>query len=472
MTFQYIQLANEIESKILKGDFHAGEKLPSLRTMHNESQNSISTVHQAYMELERRGIIEAKEKSGFFVKALLNHRSDIPELTKCRKTPQKVNVNKLMQSITDEARNANLTSVGLSIPANDIIPLKQFSRIFKSITLQDMDQIFGYDRPMGSLDLRRQIAKRTIGISGRVSSEEIVVTNGCMDAISLCLRAVAKPGDIIGVESPTYSGFLQLIEQNNMYALELPTHIMKGVEVDKLEETLDTHPVKACLLNPSYQNPLGFVMSNENREKLVSLTNSRNIPIIEDDIFGDLHFEEKRPSTLKSFDRKGLVLYCSSFSKTLAPGLRVGWAIPGAYTAEVQALKSNSSLASAKLNQYIVVRFLKNGSYERQLRYIRNELKKQMSDMKLAVLRHFPKDTRISNPGGGLNLWIQLNDSIDTVELHKEALLENILVAPGLLCSVSGRYRNCIRLGFGNPFDKKQENAIKDLGQIMYDMIV
>ncbi len=472
MTFQYIQLANEIETKILKGDIHAGEKLSSRRTMHNESQNSISTVHKAYIELERRGIIEAKEKSGFFVKTDLNYQANTPELAECQVTPQKVNINKLMLSITDKMASKNLKSAGLSIPANEILPLKQFSRIFKALTPQDMDQVFGYGRPMGSLELRRQIAKRTIGVSGRTSSEEIVITNGCMDAISLSLRSVAKPGDIIGVESPTYSGFLQLIEQNNMYALELPTHITNGVEVDNLKRTLDAHQVKACLFNPSYQNPLGFVMSNENREKLVRLMNDKNIPIIEDDIFGDLHFEEKRPSTLKSFDKKGLVLYCSSFSKTLAPGLRVGWAIPGAFLENMKALKSNLSLSSARLNQYMIVQFLKHGSYDRQLRLIRNELKKQMSDMALAALRHFPKDTRITSPEGGLNLWVQLNDSIDSVELYKEALLENILLTPGLICSVSGKYRNCIRLGCGNPLDEKLENTIKTLGQIMYDLIV
>lgn len=472
MTFQYIQLANEIEAKILNGDFHAGEKLSSLRTMHNESQNSISTVHKAYIELERRGIVEAKEKSGFFVRSDLNYRSNTPELAKCQITPQKVNINTLMQSITHKMGNKNFTPAGLAIPANTILPLKQFTRIFKTMTLKDMDQVFGYDRSMGSLELRRQIARRTIGVSGRISSEEIMITNGCMDAVSLSLKSVARPGDIIGVESPTYSGFLQLIEQNNMYALELPTHITNGVGVNDLEKILDAHHIKACLFNPSYQNPLGFVMSNENRKKLVRLMNRRNIPIIEDDIVGDLHFEDKRPSTLKSFDKKGLVLYCSSFSKTLAPGLRVGWAIPGAFLEEMKSLKSNLSLSNAKLNQHMVLRFLKNGSYERQLRHIRNELKKQMSDIKLAALRYFPKDTRITHPEGGLNLWVQLNDSIDSVELYKEALLENILVVPGLLCSVSGKYRNCIRLGCGHPLDETLDKTLKTLGQIMYDLIV
>ncbi len=471
MTFQYIDLANEIEIKVLNGEFHAGERLPSLRKIHNESNNSISTVHKAYMELERRGIVEAREKSGFFVSNILHHRQESPKLVECQKNPQKVRVAKLSHEMTRQVGKTHLTSVGLAIPANDILPLKQFSKIFKSISIEEMDHVFGYDRSMGSLELRRQIAKRTLGVSGRISSEEIIITNGCMDAISLCLRAVAKPGDIIGVETPTYNGFLQLIEQNNMFALELPTNLTEGVEVDKLEEILDSQQVKACLFNPSYQNPLGYVMPNEKREKLVRLMNHKNIPIIEDDVFGELHFEERRPSTLKSFDEKGLVLYCSSFSKTLAPGLRVGWAIPGIFMEQVQELKSNLSLSGSKLNQYLIVQFLKNDSYERQLRFVRNELKKQMSDLIMAVVRYFPKDTRISNPGGGLNLWVQLNDKIDTIELHREALLENILVMPGVLCSVSGRYQNCIRLGCGNPVTRHFEKSIEILGQIIYDLM-
>lgn len=213
-------------------------------------------------------------------------------------------------------------------------------------------------------------------------------------------------------------------------------------------------------------------MSDGNRKKLISLMTRKKIPIIEDDAFGDLFYGGTRPSTLKSFDTKGWVLYCSSFSKTLAPGLRVGWTVPGRFADKAKALKSNLSSSTANLNQQIIVQYLKNDSFERHLRHLRHELKKQMSDLKRAVIRYFPKDTRISNPDGGLNLWIQLNDSIDTVALHNEALLDNLLVAPGLIFSVTGKYRNCIRLGCGKPFNKELENQVKKLGQLIYDLIV
>ncbi len=472
MTFQYLQLANEIENKILKGDFMAGEKLPSLRKMHQEFSHSITTVHQAYLELEKRGMVKAKEKSGFFVKDLVQNDIGTPELVRCRAKPQKVSVNNLLKDISEKIGNPNITMLGSTIPANDILPLKQFSKIFKSISPQDMDEIFGYDWSAGSLDLRRQIAKRSLGYANRVSSSDIVITNGCMEAIRICLRAVANPGDVIGVESPTYNGCLQLIEENAMYALELPTKLDEGVDVKQLEKKLDGCKVKACLFNPSFQNPLGFVMPTPRRQELVELMNKKEIPIIEDDIFGDLHFQEKRVPPLKSFDKKGLVLYCSSFSKTLAPGLRVGWMIPGRFQDKVMALKSNLNLSGTKLNQYLIVQVLRNGSYERHLRYIQNELKKQMLDITRAIIRYFPKDTKITSPVGGLNLWIQLNDSIDAVELYKEALQDNILVTPGVLCSGSGKYRNCIRMGCGRPLDKKLEKSIQSVGEVIYDMIV
>jgi DNA-binding transcriptional MocR family regulator len=472
MAFQYMALADDVENKILKGDFVTGEKLPSLRKMHQEFGYSITTIHQAYLELEKRGIVEAKEKSGFFVRAALQNASRVPDLMSCKAEPQKVNVNTLYGSISKRLGDPGISLLGHTIPSNDIIPLKQFSRIFKSLDPQNMDEVFGYDWTQGSLDLRRKIARRSLGYNKRVSSSDVIITNGCMEAVSICLKAVAKPGDVIGVESPTYNGFLQLIEENAMYALELPTTIEEGVDVRHLENKLDSYQVKACLFNPSFQNPLGFVMPMSRRQALVALLNKKDIPIIEDDAFGDLHFQEKRPPTLKSFDKKGLVLYCSSFSKTLAPGLKVGWMIPGRLMDRVMELKSNLNLTASKLNQHLIVQFMRNGSYDRQLRHIQNELRKQMCDVTRAVLRYFPKDTKISSPRGGLNLWVQLNDSIDGVELYKEAVQDNILVVPGVLCSGSGKYQNCIRIGCGRALDKKLEKTIQTVGDIIYDMII
>lgn len=472
MAFQYLELADEIENKILKGDFLTGEKLPSLRKMHQEYNRSITTIHQAYLELEKRGMVEAKEKSGFFVKRFRQDDFRQPELHRCKAEPQKVNVNNLQKSISKRLGDPNISLLGYTIPGNDIIPIKQFSKIFKSISPQALEDVFGYDWTQGSLDLRRQIAKRSLGYHERTSSGDVVITNGCVEAVSICLTVVARPGDVIGVESPTYRGFLQQIEEKSMYALELPTTLNEGVDLEKLEDKLKSCNVKACLLNPSYQNPLGFVMPTENRKKLVELLNRMEIPIIEDDVFGDLHFHEQRPPTLKSFDQKGLVLYCSSFSKTLAPGLKVGWIIPGRFLDRIMEVKSNLNLSSTKLNQHLIVQFMRNGSYDRQLRQIQNELRKQMFDITRAVMRYFPKDTKISSPEGGLNLWVQLNDSIDAVELYKEALQDNILVVPGVLSSGSGKYRNCIRIGCGQALDKKLEKTIQTVGNIIYDMII
>ncbi|MCP4347452.1 MAG: PLP-dependent aminotransferase family protein [Desulfobacterales bacterium] len=468
--FHYLRLANEIESKIMEGEYGAGDKLPSLRKLHKELNFSITTVYQAYIELEKRGIIEPRFKSGFYVKPVLYNRLPVPKPVKQIIKPQKVSVNAIANSIVESMSDPDILQLGGAVPAPELFPLKQLSRIIKSVSLKDMQAVMlNYEHPSGNLELRRQIAKRTFGFSDNITVDNIITTNGCMEAINLCLRAVAKPGDTIAVESPTYHGFLQSIEDLNMYALEIPTDPEQGVDLKELEKILVQNNVKACLFNPTFQNPLGYVMSDADKQKLVELLNNKNIPVIEDDIYGDLYFGEKRPATLKSFDKKGLVLYCSSFSKSLAPGLRVGWTIPGKYTDIVRHLKRNTFLACSRLNQTVVANFLKSGSYDRHLRKIRNSLKNQMSNIALAIARHFPETTKITSPRGGLVLWMQLNDSADGLDVYHEARKYNISILPGIIASSSDKYKNCIRVSCGHPWDEKLEKGIITLGRIIAD---
>ncbi|QTA93719.1 PLP-dependent aminotransferase family protein [Desulfonema magnum] len=467
--FQYLRLANEIESKIMEGEYAAGDKLPSLRKLHKQLRLSISTVYQAYIELERRGIVEARTKSGFYVRPFLYNVLPSPKLEKQKNaTPKRVSVNAVANAIVEAMSDSDILQLGGAVPSSELLPFKQLSRTLKSVSSQEMKSLMlTYEHPSGNPELRRQIAKRTLGLSEKITADEIITTNGCIEAISLCLRAVGKAGDTIAVESPTYHGFLQLIEDLGMYALGLPTDLTSGVDLNCLEKALDRNTVRACLFNPNFQNPLGFAMPDEKKQKLVALLNHKDIPVIEDDLCGDLHFGEKRPATLKSFDKKGLVLYCASFSKTLAPGLRVGWTMPGRYTDAVRRLKLNTCLASAKLNQAVIANFLKSGSHDRHLRRLRNALKNQMSNTALAIARYFPKGTKITSPKGGLLLWVQLDEAVDSLALYQEARKQRISILPGVICSSLGKYKNCIRLSCGHPWSEKLEKGIMTLGQII-----
>ncbi len=465
--FHYVRLANELEDKIIQGVFQIGERLPSIRELHKRTGLSISTVYQTYIELEKRSLIEAKPKSGYYVRDIPCELA-LPVSRKDLAAPSTLKAENLLSKVASTLGDKRLLQLGCTLISPELLPLKQFSRSIRSISRYDMESIVNYGEPEGALKLRKELTKRLISVgSSPVRVGDIIVTNGCMEALALSLRAVAKKGDVIAVESPTYFSLLRLIQDLGMAALEIPTHPQTGVDMQSLKGALALNPVRACLFISNFQNPLGSVIPDENKEELVHFLNEKGIPIIEDDIYGDLNFEEPRPNTLKSFDRKGLVLYCSSFSKTLAPGLRVGYALPGNFLEKVKILKITTTITSPTLNQLILAEFLQSGSYERHLRRLRNALKNQVRRSTMAIARHFPSGTRVTAPNGGFMLWTEMPKQVSSLEVFGEALKERISVVPGLICSNSDRYRHFLRISCGFPWNERMEDGFQTLGRII-----
>lgn len=421
------------------------------------------------MELENRGLIEPREKSGFYVKPLINNLLPLPTVNKRLGRPRKVSVNSLAESIHASIQNKDLLPFGAALPATQLLPVKQLSQSTKAIASKYFKGTgLNYGPPEGTLELKRQIAARTFGYGGHyIEEEEICITGGCMDAIQLCLRSIAKAGDVIITESPTFTCYLQLIEDMGLKVLEIPTSPRSGIDLHALETALQKNKVAGCILNPNFQNPLGYQMSDETKLQFVEIMARYQVPVIEDDIYGDLYFGDSRPRSLASFNKKGSILYCSSFSKSLAPDLRVGWVIPGKFKNTISRLKFNSSIAPPKLNQLIIADFLQKGLYDRHLRKYRNALKKQVSNTALAISRYFPDDTKITAPDGGYILWVELNKTIDSVALFHEARKDNIFIIPGAITSCTGKYNNCIRISCGHPWDEKLEKGILRLGEII-----
>lgn len=456
----------------MEGVYKAGEKLSSIRKLHDQTGFSITTVYQAYIELEKRGVVEPREKSGYYVKPLLRQILTSPEMKKPLAVPRKVTIDSMAYSIVEAMSDPAMLQLGGTSVVPDLLPYKQLFRPVKTISNSNLkDIITKYENPAGNYQLRRQLAKRSLGYIQNSTVDEIVITNGCIEAVSLCLQAVANTGDTIVVESPTYPWFLQIIEDLNMFALEVATDPISGIELESLRKALEKNDVRACIFVPNFHNPLGYVMPESKKIELVNLLNNRNIPVIEDDIHGDLHFGKTRPVPLKAFDKKGLVLYCSSFSKTLSPGLRVGWAMPGVFLEKVKRFKLNSSIASPTMNQFIISEFLKNGHYDRHLRRLRTALKNQVRNMALAIARYFPKNTKITAPEGGLILWVQLDEKLDGVEIYEEARKRKIAIMPGFLCSGSKSYKNFIRISCGNPWSEEIEEGIITLAKIINGLL-
>ncbi|MCP4021053.1 MAG: PLP-dependent aminotransferase family protein [Desulfobacteraceae bacterium] len=469
--FRYVALANEMEDNILEGTFQPGEKLPSLRKLRNQLGLSVSTIHQAYIELEKRGRVEAKEKSGFYVKSMNRCALYKPLKEKVTERPSKVTVNKLAETIIADLQSDEILQLGAAIPSKELMPLKQLSRIMKSIHTSRLQKyLSSYELSSGNMELREELTKRMLGFACKVSCNDIITTNGCIEAVNLCLRAVAKPGDTILVESPAFHCFLQLIEDLNMFVMEIHGCPQVGIDPLTFEKTVTSNHIKAVILNSNFQNPLGSVIPKENKQAIMDIARKKKIPIIEDDIYGDLYFGDKRPSTFKSLDETGMVLYCSSFSKALAPGLRTGWAIPGKFLETVKRLKLNSTLSSPTINQKVIAEFLKTGAFDRHLRMLRNKIKNQASSIALAVSKYFPEDTKITFPKGGMFIWVALSHKIDAMEIYHKAYQKQISILPGQICSSTDRYRHCLRINCGIKWTNRLEQGIKTLGDIVKEM--
>ncbi|MEN8188416.1 MAG: aminotransferase class I/II-fold pyridoxal phosphate-dependent enzyme [Thermodesulfobacteriota bacterium] len=472
MEYHYVQLANKLERQIQAGDYRAGEKLPSLRKLKAATGRSISTIYQAYEELENRGLVEVREKSGFFAKPLLRDILPLPNQSTSPVKSHKVAINVLSSLIQRSLDNPDLIPFGEATAAPSLLPGKQMAAAIRTAAAGYQDGVsVGYGSSAGLEKLRRGIAKRSLNLPHRECGSEIIVTQGCMSGIELCLRSVARPGDIILMESPTFLCYLQLIEDLNMQALEIPADPSSGLDLHTIRNALDEHDIRAALFNPTFQNPLGFDTEQSAKRGLVALFSERGIPIIEDDIYGDLYFGESKSLPLKHFDSQGMVLYCSSFSKALLPDMRLGWLLAGKYREKVKRFKFNNSIACSQLMQHALANFLETGGYDRHLRKLRTSLRRQAADMSQAIVRYFPPGTRISSPRGGLSLWVELPGNVDSLELFRLAEKEDIAIMPGTLCSGSGQYDHCIRLSYGHPWSDRLEQGMEALGKLADSLI-
>ncbi len=470
--YRYAVLADRLESQILDGTFRAGDKLPSIRSLHAQTGLSISTVYQTFIELEKRGRVVSRQKSGYFVKPLLRDLLPEPRLPKPQPGPQKVSISNLAFALIEAMGDADVLQLGGALVSSELLPLKELANILKKAPASFyLENLATYEHYQGYDELRRQISKHMTPYCGDVTPNGMVITNGCIEAVTLSLQSVTRAGDTVLVESPTFPWFLQLMEDLDLHAMEIPTHPQSGVDLQALTRAVEEHPVKACIFIPTFNNPMGYVMSDDSKAALVSLLTDRSIPIIEDDIYGELHFTASRPTPLKAFDRNGMVLYCASFSKCLAPGLRIGWALPGRYLETFKRIRLNRSISGPGLPQWVVARYLGNGNFERHLRKLRTHLKNQVANTALAVARYFPEGTKISAPQGGLALWVQMDDQVDSLTLFRKAIAQRIAVLPGIMCASGPLFNNCIRISCGMPYTDTIDKGLKTLASIVREMM-
>ncbi len=463
---RYQQVADRIADMIHTGAFVPGGRVPSLRRLSRQMSVSLTTVMEAYRVLEDRGLIEARPQSGYYVRSA-HTLPPAPEKTSGATEAVPLEIGALVLSMLRDSADTHMVSFGAAVPHASFLPTSALNRILAREVRANPETSQAYDTVQGYPALREQIARRALDAGCTLSPDEIVTTNGAHQAIYLSLSAVTRPGDTVVVEKPTYVGLLQVLEALHLRALEVATDPEEGLCLECLAEALDREDIAACVLVPTFGNPLGHSMPESRRQQLVTMLIAAGVPVIEDDVYGELHFDRDRPRTLKAFDTTGSVLLCSSFSKTLAPGYRVGWVAPGRYLKAVERQKYITSVATPTPTQMAVAAFLAGSGYDRHLRRLRSTYCGLVARVSSAVAEHFPPGTRLTRPRGGHVIWVEMPPEVDSIALYRKALDRGISFAPGPLFSASGNFTNYLRLNCAVPWSETTEAALHTLGTLV-----
>lgn len=464
---RYEKFADEIADLIRTGVLAPGEKVPSVRHASRTYGVSPSTVFQAYYLLEDRGLIHARPRSGYFVREHAQSPLHEPEISSRQAQTTEVDVSELVFSVLGSLKDPNTVPFGSAFPSPHLFPLARLARsMAQSIRHMSPHEVIS-DMTGGNPNLLRQLALRYMVSGVMLSPDELVITSGAMEALNLCLQAVTSPGDLVAIEAPAFYATLQVLERLKLKAVEIPVHPREGIDLDTLADSLARLPIKACWCMSSLQNPLGASMSEEKKRALYALIQRHQVPLIEDDVYAELYFGTQPPKSVKSFDRDGLVMHCSSFSKSLAPGYRVGWVAGGRYAEQISRLKLMTTISPSVPAQAALADYLQHGGYDRHLRKLRHALEAQQGSMLASAARHFPASTRVTHPTGGYFLWFEFPEQVDSLKLFQLALAQGISLAPGPIFSATRRFGNCARLNYGHPWDAQSEQAMAVLGQII-----
>ena len=419
---------------------------------------------EAYLRLERDGYVKARDRSGFYVSQRLANALPAPRTT-ALVPPAPVGISNLVAEVFNQTANTKLVPLGVSLLAPAFLPVARLNRAFRRALARLPQHSARYTGVRGHESLRRQVARRSVAMGASCDSDDVIVTSGGMDALNLALRAVTEPGDVVAVESPTYFGVLQALEAVGLRVIEVPADPSTGIDLDLLERAIRRHRVKAVLSVTTCHNPLGSVMSDAAKADLVALTARHDVALVEDGVSAELVYDDTRRRPAKAFDRKGLVLYCGSFSKTLAPGLRVGWVEPGRFGDRVAGLKAITTLMTAALPQLAVADLLESGFYERWVKRARLIAADQTRRYVQALSEALPPETRLTRPAGGTLVWVELPKRVNGTSLYRRLLEQGISVIPGEIFSAKARHRGFIRVSCGTPWSPEIERAIEIMGR-------
>lgn len=462
----YERLAQRLRGQIQRGALRAGERLPSLRRLGRDQRISLATAIEAYLQLEREGLIEARPRSGYYVRAAALPQPRAAAAHRIARAPQPIR-NPALLGVLDVLGREDVVPLHAATPAQSLLPIAALASAAARAMRRDPAAALSYAIPQGLSALRQRIAQRYAQCGVDVDPDEVIVTAGAMEAISLALRTVARPGDVVLLETPTYYGLLQAVAAQGLRVIEVPNRAGFGIDAARVGELLERHAVRAAVLAPNFNNPLGSLTRDGDKRALVAACAAHGVAVIEDDLYGELAYSGERPAPLRAFDREGtVVISCSSYSKVLSPGLRVGWALGGRWASALLRAKCFSTVATATLPQMAIVDYLARHDFDRGLRRLRRALADNAQQYRQALAEHWPQGTRVSEPAGGMALWVELPEGIEGQALFEAALAKGIGILPGHLFSSRGDYRHHVRLSCGLVWDAKTQAALRTVGRL------
>lgn len=465
-TLLYEQVAQRIESQIAQGTLRANDRIPSVRSMSRAAGVSIATVVQAYVHLENAGLIASRPQSGFFVRARSRDSLPQPKSRVIRASKPRSVATEVLDTCREALLRTDIVPLNGAFTSPALYPTTRLNNIAREVLRERPWNAGEIIASPGDEGLRREIAKRMSMLSTATNADEVVITGGTMDAITLTLGTLCQPGDTVLVESPTYFGILQAVEHLRLKVIEVPNHPGLGIDVEAVRRAVRSTKLAAAVLMPNFNNPTGSLTPDDAKRELVATLTGQNVPIIEDDIYGDLNHGSERPVSLRAFDESGLVISCGSVSKTIALGYRIGWAVSSQFHADITRAKFFSSVACPTLQQLVLARYYASGGYERYLRRVRRLLADNVRFMSEAVLSHFPASTKVTQPAGGVVLWVEMPKQVDGTELFRTAMASRIGTLPGMVFSATGGFRNYIRLNCGLPWTTTVQRAVRQLGKL------
>jgi DNA-binding transcriptional MocR family regulator len=461
----YRSVADRIAALIESGTYKPGERLPSIRELSRQMRVSINTIKTAYDLLEVGRVVAPRPQSGYYVRHRLVEVPSALAIDLGTLVPTEASTGRLAALVHQDVGRRDLVMLGAAVPPVEVLPAAQLAKLLARAVSARPTTSVQYCVPPGNQELREQIAKCMLDSGCVVPPGGIVITSGCQEAVTLALLAVCAPGDTVAIESPSYFSFIQQLERLQLKGIEIPTTPADGISLEALDYALGREKVGACLLTANFSNPMGSLMSDDNKKRLLQVLEKHGVPLIEDDIYGDLPHEGERPRAVKSFDTSGTVILCSSFSKTICPGYRVGWAIPGRFQQRIEQIKMTLSVATSTPVQMAVSAYLATGAYVRQVRKARQYYAANMAAVSEALGAAFPEGTRITRPKGGMVLWLEVPQPFSSVQLFEAARTHGISIAPGPIFSLTGKYQNAVRINAAQ-WSPTIAKAIDTLGEL------